>query len=97
MRGSFYTYRERMMKKLTLFAAGLFTATVANAAPIPDAVAAMLDAAAGDAAQLKVVADIAKKTNPGSAAEIDAKVTGFAAAQAQAREEKLASQGFFAG
>ncbi len=85
------------MKKLTLFAAGLFTATVANAAPIPDAVAAMLDAAAGDAAQLKVVADIAKKTNPGSAAEIDAKVTGFAAAQAQAREEKLASQGFFAG
>ena len=75
----------------------LGSATAVQAAPIPDAVAAMLDAAAGDAAQLKTVADIAKKTNPQAAAEIDAKVAGFAAAQAQAREEKLASQGVFEG
>ena len=83
--------------RMTLFAAGLMAATAAQAAPVPDAVAAMLDAAAGDAAQLKVVADIAKKTNPQSVAEIDAKVAGFTAAQAKAREEKLASQGFFEG
>jgi putative salt-induced outer membrane protein len=86
-----------MMMRMTLFAAGLMAATAAQAAPVPDAVAAMLDAAAGDAAQLKVVADIAKKTNPQSVAEIDAKVAGFTAAQAKAREEKLASQGFFEG
>jgi putative salt-induced outer membrane protein len=72
-------------------------ATPVAAAPLPDAVAAMLDAAAGDEAQLKTVADIAKKTNPGSVAEIDAKLAEIAKAQAAAREEKLASQGFFEG
>ncbi len=83
--------------KRRLFAAGLMAATAAQAAPMPDAIAVMLDAAAGDAAQLKVVADIAKKTNPQSSAEIDAKVAGFAIAQARAREEKLASQGILEG
>jgi putative salt-induced outer membrane protein len=80
-----------------LLATLLASAPAVQAAPMPDAVAAMLDAAAADAAQLKIVADIAKKTNPQSATEIDAKVAGLAAAQAQAREEKLASQGFFQG
>ncbi|OYU14573.1 MAG: hypothetical protein CFE37_10215 [Alphaproteobacteria bacterium PA4] len=75
----------------------LLSATAVSAAPIPDAVAAMLEAASGDAAQLKVVADIAKKTNPGSAAEIDAKVAGYTKAQAEAREAKLAAQGFTQG
>ncbi len=83
--------------KMMLLAVGLLAATAAQAAPIPDAVAAMIDAAAGDAAHLKVVAGIAKKTNPQSAAEIDARVAGFATAQAKAHEEKLASQGFFEG
>ncbi len=83
--------------KRSLFAAGLMAATAAQAAPIPDAIAAMIDAAAGDAAQLKVVADIAKKTNPQSATEIDARVAGFTTAQAKAREEKMASQDFFEG
>jgi len=78
-----------------LLATLLASAPAVQAAPMPDAIAAMLDAAAADAAQLKIVADIAKKTNPQSATEIDAKVAGLAAAQAQAREEKLASQGFF--
>jgi putative salt-induced outer membrane protein len=86
-----------MMMKRSLFAAGLMAATAAQAAPIPDAIAAMIDAAAGDAAQLKVVADIAKKTNPQSATEIDARVAGFTTAQAKAREEKMASQDFFEG
>ena len=45
-------------------------ATAAVAAPLPDAVGAMLDAAGGDAVQLKTIADIAKKTNPQSVAEI---------------------------
>jgi putative salt-induced outer membrane protein len=75
----------------------LASATAAQAAPIPDAVAAMLDAAAGDAAQLKVVADIARKTNPQSVAEIDAKLASIEKAQAAAREEKLAEQGFLDG
>ncbi len=86
------------MIKMKFFVGALLAlASTTQAAPIPDAVAAMLDAAAGDPTQLKIVADIAKKTNPQSASEIETKVTGFAAAQANAREEKLTSQGFFDG
>lgn len=86
-----------MMMKSVLGAAALVFSSAAIAAPMPDAVAAMLDAAAGDAAQLKTIADIAKKTNPQSVAEIDAKVASINATQAQAREEKLASQGILEG
>jgi putative salt-induced outer membrane protein len=85
------------MKKITIIAVALVSATAAQAAPLPDAVAAMIDAAAGDADQLKVVADIARKTNPQSVAEIDAKIAGIEKAQAAAEEEKLASQGFLDG
>ncbi len=84
----------------TNFAIGavlLLCANAAMAAPLPDAVAAMLDAAAGDEAQLKTITDIAKKTNPGSVAEIDAKVAAINAANASAKQEKLASQGVFEG
>jgi len=87
----------RTMHKFIISVAMLAFATVAQAKPIPDAVAAMIDAAAGDAAQLKVVADIARKTNPQSVAEIDAKIAQIEQAQAGAREEKLASQGFLDG
>jgi putative salt-induced outer membrane protein len=76
-----------------LFAAG----TGAAAAPMPDAVAAMIDAAAGDPAQLKIITDIAKKTNPQSIAEIDARLAAITTAQASARAEKLANQGFLQG
>ncbi|MCU0890623.1 MAG: DUF481 domain-containing protein [Sandarakinorhabdus sp.] len=69
----------------------------AQAAPIPPAVDAMINAAAANPDQLKVVADIAKQTNPDSATEIDAKVAAINAAAAKAREEKLATQGFFEG
>jgi putative salt-induced outer membrane protein len=68
-----------------------------KAAPIPPAVAAMIDAAAADPAKLKVVADIAKQTNPASAADIDAKLAAFAQARAVEQETKLAAQGFFEG
>lgn len=84
-----------MKAAIALFALTLGAA--ANAAPIPDAVAAMLDAAAGDAAQLKTVADIAKKTNPDAIAEIDARVAALTKAEADARTEKLANQGFSEG
>lgn len=68
-----------------------------HAEPIPPAVAAMIDAAAADPAKLKVVADIAKQTNPASAAEIDAKLAAFAQARAVEQQTKLAAQGFFEG
>jgi putative salt-induced outer membrane protein len=79
------------------FAAVALVASAAQAEPIPAPVAAMIEAAAGDAAKLGVVADIAKQTNPASAAEIDARVAEINAAQAKAREEKLASQGLMDG
>lgn len=86
------------MKTSAIFGALLlFSATGAAAAPLPDAVAAMLDAAGGDAAQLKTISDIAKKTNPQSVAEIDARVDAINKAQAAGREEKLANQGAFEG
>ena len=80
-----------------LAASALTFAGAAHAAPLPDAVNAMLDAAGGDEAQLKTVAEIAKKANPDSVAEIDAKVAAINAANAKAKEEKLASQSFFEG
>jgi len=64
---------------------------------MPPAVAAMIDAVAGDADKLKVVADVARMTNPDSVTEINERVAAIETAQAQAREEALASQGFFQG
>ena len=56
-----------------------FLATPAFAEPIPPAVEAMIDAAASPE-ERAVVAGIAKKTNPASAAEIDAKLSAINAA-----------------
>lgn len=80
---------------LTLLAA-LAAPAVAATDPIPAGVASMIEAASKDPAKLKVVADIAKQTNPASAAEIDARVAEIAAAEA-ARVEKLSSQTFLEG
>ena len=71
--------------------------SLALAAPIPPAVAEMIDAAASDPAKLKIVAGVAKQTNPDSAAEIDARVAAFEASAARAREERLAQQGMLEG
>lgn len=75
----------------------LLAAAPALAEPIPPPVAAMIEAAAANPDQLKVVADIAKRTNPASAAEIDAKVAAIRAEATRAREEKLARQGVLEG
>lgn len=72
-------------------------AAPAGAEPIPPPVAAMIDAAAGNPDQLKVVAEIARKTNPASVAEIDARVAAIRSAADRAREERLAAQGVFQG
>ncbi|WP_426164740.1 DUF481 domain-containing protein [Sandarakinorhabdus sp. DWP1-3-1] len=80
---------------LSSLAFTLSLATAAAAAPIPDAVAAMIDAADPD--QLKTIADIAKKTNPAAADEIDARVAALQKARADARTEQLASQGMLDG
>ncbi len=72
-------------------------ASAAAAAPIPAPVADMIDAAAGDPAQLKVIADIARKTNPDSIAEIDAKIARITSAAAEAKQTKLASQSLLQG
>lgn len=87
------------MKSLTAVAllAALAAPAVAAADPIPAGVASMIEAAAKDPAKLKVVADIAKQTNPASAAEIDARVAEINAAAEAARIEKLSSQTFLEG
>jgi putative salt-induced outer membrane protein len=86
------------MKLLTaaaILAIGAPAAALAE--PIPAGVAAMIEAASKDPANLKVVADIAKQTNPGSAAEIDARLGEIAAAAEAARVESLSNQTFFEG
>jgi putative salt-induced outer membrane protein len=84
------------MKLLIAFAA-VTAAQAVQAEPIPADIAAMIDAAAGDPAQLKTVADIAKKARPGAAAEIDARVAAITAKAEAEKAEKLASQGVFEG
>lgn len=86
------------MRGAVLCAAGLLAAAAgARAAPVPPAVAAMIDAAAGDPAALKTVADLAKKTNPDSVAEIDAQLAGIEKKNEEARLAKIDSEGVFEG
>ncbi len=81
-----------------MFAAVLaVTAGPALAAPLPPAVAAMIDAVRSDPDKLKVIAEIAMETNPGSAAEIEARVASIKENAERERLEALASQGFFQG
>lgn len=86
-----------MRKLLATTALALVMPFAAQAEPVPASVAAMIDAAAGDPAALKTVADIAKKTNPASAAEIDAQVAALGKKAEEARLAKLESQGFTEG
>jgi putative salt-induced outer membrane protein len=67
------------------------------AAPIPIPVEAMIDAAADDPARLDVIADVAKKTNPNSVAEIDAKVAFLRDDAEKRRVARLSSLGFREG
>lgn len=77
--------------------AALPAAGAVQAEPMPPAVAAMIEAAAANPDELKVVADIARRTNPASAAEIDARVAEIEAERTRQREAQLASQAFFEG
>lgn len=72
-------------------------AVAAHATPVPPSVAAMIDAADSDPATLKTISDLAKKTNPDSAAEIDAQVAQITAANEAARVQKLETQKFTEG
>jgi putative salt-induced outer membrane protein len=88
------------MRATILFAAAASASALALppamacAEPLPSSVAAMIDAAAatGNPTTLKTVADLAKKTNPASVAEIDAQVAALTAKAEKARVEKLAHQ-----
>ena len=57
------------------------------AAELPEPVRAMIEAAmaTGDAAKVKTVVEIAKQTNPGDAAEIDALDSAYQARQREVR------------
>ena len=70
---------------------------LAHADPVPPAVAAMIDAAAGDPATLKTVADLAKKTNPNCVKEIDAQVAALTAKAEADRVAKLSHETMFEG
>ena len=78
----------------------IFAATMLAASPVaaalPPSVKSMVEAAArtGDKVKLDAVVSIAKDTNKGSEAEIDAIVAAISAEQAAAREARLADAGF---
>ncbi|WP_439534615.1 DUF481 domain-containing protein [Polymorphobacter sp.] len=80
-----------------LYFPALLLAAPALAEPIPPPIEAMLEAVADKPDQLRTIADVAKKTNPGSAGEIDAKVSGYNKARAEARLARLAEQGTLEG
>lgn len=67
------------------------------ATPLPESVAAMLDDAGSDTGLLQKVAQIARRTDPDSIAEIDARVTAILKAKADARALEMASWGVFDG
>jgi putative salt-induced outer membrane protein len=71
----------------------------AIADPIPGAAEAMIRKAAdsGDSVLLASTADVAKRTYPNSAAEIDALVAQLKADADQRHHDELASEGFFDG
>lgn len=90
-----------MTKRFLLFLAlpGLAFPAAAFAAPVPDKVAEMIQAAAadGDAAELAATVKAAKKANPASTAEIDTLVSQIQAQAAARHRAELAQNGFFEG
>ncbi len=84
---------------LTAIFFAILAAGPARAEPIPEPVARMIDeaVASGNGAALDTVADIARKTYPKSAAEIDAVVAQFHTHVEEERVAKLENQTFFEG
>jgi putative salt-induced outer membrane protein len=93
-------WHAAIMVGLASLAGGLaLCPSSAHAEPLPPSLVAIIDAAAatGKPETLKTVVDLIKKTNPDSAAEIDAQVTVSRAKAEKTRLEKLAKQGPFEG
>ena len=86
--------RRSSWRPVVLACAALAGAGGARAEPPPPSVTAMIAAAAatGSLDTLKTVADLAKKTNPASRAEIDAQVAVLRAGADRARVEKVNQQ-----
>src|SRR4029453_1718235 len=93
-----YRAQTGAMGPATLIAARATTAAGgAEAAPLPAAVAEMIEAAANDPEALQTVAKIAKKANPDAVREIDVRVAQ-ARARAEARQRReAADRGFLRG
>ena len=72
-------------------------AAAAHAAPLPQPVADMIQAAADDPDTLRAVVKAAKKTNPGSVAEIDALAAAATKRATAEKASKVAKAGFFGG
>lgn len=92
------------ISKAALLLAPIFVFATPALASMPQSVSAMLDEAmtSGSEAEVDAVAKFAKKANPDSAADIDAKVAGYkaklaadAAAKAKADADAKAQAGFF--
>lgn len=79
--------------RLALLAAAL-TLTLPAQAALPEPVRAMIDAAiaTGDETKVRTVVEIAKQTNPGDAAEIDAMLTSFEAKLAEAKAAEASAK-----
>jgi len=79
--------------RLSLLAAAATAALPAHAA-LPEPVRAMIDAAiaTGDETKVRTVVEIAKQTNPGDAAEIDAMLTRFEAKLAEAKAAEASAK-----
>lgn len=67
---------------------------LAMAEPLPDPVARMLDAAAETPGALATVAEVARRTHPGSLAEIDAQVAALTTRAEEARIARITSLRF---
>lgn len=98
-----FAWGDLEMKKTLAFAGAMALAgatlspVLAHADPVPPAVAVMIDAAAGDPAALKTVADLAKKTNPNCVKEIDAQVAALTAKAESDRVAKLSHEKLLEG
>jgi putative salt-induced outer membrane protein len=79
------------------FALVLILPAAARARPLAEPVAQMVRAAADDPETLAVVARVARKANPDSAAEIDALVADLTASAKARKTAEQARQGFFQG
>ncbi|MFL0355961.1 YdiY family protein [Erythrobacter sp. GH1-10] len=97
-----------MLKSKTFFAACAAAAALSTPVPafaqLPEPVRAMIDAAiaSGDEAKVRTVIELARETNPGDAAEIDAILASYetdlaakAEADAAAKEEAIRTAGLF--